>query len=72
MPIAYYTVKYLPLSSDLRSRRTVEHNAQFINTTKSSVIINGLIPILAYTVAVAANTDAGTGTFSNEITVGCK
>ena len=70
-PVLYYTVQYFPLNHHLQSRRAVEHIHQMINTTKN-ITINGLYPTFIYNVSVAANTAAGTGKFSKDITVGCK
>lgn len=70
-PILYYTVQYSSLNHDLQSRRAVEHIHQMINTTKN-ITINGLYPTSIYNVSVAANSAAGTGKFSKDITVGCK
>ena len=68
-PILSYTVKYYPLRNDSRSRR--ETDVKLIDA-KTNITISGLVPILAYGVAVAANTAYGTGSFSDLVTVGCK
>ena len=70
-PISFYTVKYYSLKGDSRSRRDVEQDLAFIDVTRN-VTIDGLDPTLTYKVAVAANTASGRGSFSEEITVGCK
>ena len=69
-PILSYVVKYYPVRSDPRSRRE-EPDFKLIQTD-TNVTIGGLVPSLTYGVAVATNTEFGTGTFSDVITVGRK
>ena len=70
VPILFYMVKYYPIRDDPRSRRE-ESEFELIKTT-TNLTINGLVPTQMYGVAVAINTEFGTGTFSDPIIVGCK
>ena len=69
-PILSYMVRYYPIRTEFRSRRE-EEDFKLIDT-KTNVTIDGLVPSLTYGVAVAINTEFGTGTFSDDIIVGCK
>ena len=71
-PITHYTVKYYPLSPDGRVRKSIEDLFQFVDTNQTEVVIRDLNPVLGYAVSVGANTVAGIGNYSNEVTVGCK
>ena len=71
-PIINYTVKYYPLSSDTRVQRQVEDLLQFLTTNETEVVIQDLDPGLSYSVSVAANNAAGRGSYSDDVTVGCK
>ena len=71
-PITYYTVKYYPLTVEVRSRRAASVLVNYLNTSENELVISGLDPVSSYAVSVAANSEAGLGTFSNETTAGCK
>lgn len=71
-PIANYTVKYYPVSPDGWVHKSVEDLLHFISTNETEVVIQDLNPVLNYSVSVAANTVAGRGNYSNEVSVGCK
>jgi hypothetical protein len=65
LPILSYTIKYYALE-EVQANRDME---KFINTTKN-LTITELHPTFTYSLALAANTIAGRGNFSDEITVG--
>ena len=71
-PITYYTVKYYPLTVEVRSRRVASVLVNYLNTSENELVISGLDPVSSYAVSVAANSEAGLGNFSNEATAGCK
>ena len=71
-PVIDYTVKYYPLSRDTFVQRSVEDLFQFVTSNKTEVVIQDLDPGLSYSVSVAANNAAGRGSYSDDVTVGCK
>ena len=70
--ITHYTVKYYPLTSPGTLPQAREVLAMFVTTNATEVVISDLDPVTSYSLAVAANNAAGIGSYSEEITVGCK
>ena len=71
-PITNYTVKYYPLNRDNHVQKSVEDFFQYFTTNETGVVIQDLDPGLSYSASVAANNDAGRGSYSDDVTVGCK
>ena len=70
--ITNYIVKYYPLSRVTHFKQSIEDSIQFLTSNETDVVIQDLDPGLSYSVSVAANNAAGRGSYSDEITVGCK
>ena len=65
-----YSVRYRVVERVVR--RNLDGMSTIVETTDTNIIVTDLDPRLGYAVSVAAETPAGVGNYSEEITVGCK
>ena len=65
-------IKYYPLNRENNVQKSVEDLFQYFTTNETDVVIQDLDPGLSYSASVAANNDAGSGSYSDDVTVGCK
>lgn len=63
----YIIVKYYPLDPSMQNLLV-----QFITTNETELVIQGLDPLLSYSISVAASNAAGMGLYSNDVTVKSK